>query len=439
MEVIKTYGNIIKKYAPEHPLAAFRMIKAGLALERFRTKHLADKNLPGAYRYLNTYAVNEVLAALKHPEQSVWANIFAPVELLQCFGVHSLSIECLSSFLSGFTIENYFLDYAENEGIAPTLCSYHKNFIGAIDSGVIPPAAFAVTTSTICDGNINTFRHLSDKHHVPAFLIDVPDSYSAEAEQYVVEQLHELIKALEDTFHRSLDMAELSHALERENESKASYERFLKQIRSKAYPGTLTLQMYMLFATHLNIGTPEILHFFRQMEKEASAAPEFQGKNILWVHLLPYYQATLKQYFNVTDDYQIQAIEMNLDYRKPLDPAHPLEALAQKMINNIYTGSYERKAEMVKELALDLNPDGVINFCHWGCKQSSGGVMLLKEKMQEIDMPFLILDGDGIDRRNSHDGQIKTRFEAFLEVMNQHTAQNTGKGSTDAQKGGHPC
>ena len=30
---------------------------------------------------------------------------------------------------------------------------------------------------------------------------------------------------------------------------------------------------------------------------------------------------------------------------------------------------------------------------------------------------MLILDGDGIDRRNSHDGQIKTRLEAFLEML----------------------
>ncbi len=121
MEVIRTYGNIIKKYAPDHPLAAFRMIKAGLALEQFRSKHLADKRMPGAYQYLNTYAVGEVLAALKHPETSVWANIFAPVELLQCFGLHSLSIECLSSFLSGFTIEDYFLDYALHPPCAPTI------------------------------------------------------------------------------------------------------------------------------------------------------------------------------------------------------------------------------------------------------------------------------------------------------------------------------
>lgn len=445
MEAIKTYGNIIKKYAPEHPLAAFRMIKTGLALEHFRSVHLADKKIPAAYRYLNTYAVDEVRAALRNPKQSVWANIFAPVEILQCFGVHVLSIECLSSFLSGFTIENYFLDYAENEGIAPTLCSYHKNFIGAIDSGIIPPAAFAVTTSTICDGNINTFRHLSEKHHVPAFLIDVPDGYSEEAEQYVTKQLSELIQALQDTFHQKLDRNKLSQILERENESKACYERFLKQMRTKAYPSTLTLQMYMLFASHMNIGTPEILRFYKQLEAEVNDAPEFHGKNILWVHLLPYYQETLKSYFNVTKDYQIQAIEMNLDYRTPLDPAHPLESLARKMINNIYTGSYERKAALVKELALELNPDGVINFCHWGCKQSSGGVMILKEKLQEINKPLLILDGDGMDRRNSHDGQIKTRFEAFLEVMEQHACasadslQTCTDGSLACADGSQTC
>ncbi len=32
---------------------------------------------------------------------------------------------------------------------------------------------------------------------------------------------------------------------------------------------------------------------------------------------------------------------------------------------------------------------------------------------------MLILDGDGIDRRNSHDGQIRTRLEAFLEMLDE--------------------
>lgn len=43
--------------------------------------------------------------------------------------------------------------------------------------------------------------------------------------------------------------------------------------------------------------------------------------------------------------------------------------------------------------------------------------MLLKEEMRKRGVPMLILDGDAMDRRNSHDGQIKTRLEAFLELL----------------------
>ena len=82
-----------------------------------------------------------------------------------------------------------------------------------------------------------------------------------------------------------------------------------------------------------------------------------------------------------------------------------------------FNGSYSFKAENIEKLADKLQPDAVIHFCHWGCKQASGGSVLLKERMQEKNIPMLILDGDGVDKRNSHDGQIKTRLEAFLEMI----------------------
>lgn len=417
MPAAKTYGNIIKKIAPEHKTAAFRMIKAGLHLEKFRTGHFLDKKIPDAYQYLNNYAIGNVLEALQRPEQTAWVNIFTPVEILQCFDLYCLSAEALSSYLSGFYIEDSLIDHAESEGIASTLCSYHKTFIGAIDSGIIPPAAFATTTSMICDGNVNTFRHLSQKHHVPCYMLDIPNDYSPDALHYVVDQLEEMIQMLEQQFGKKMDFQRLSEILERENLSKEYYHKFLLETSHKDYPSTLTLQMFMLFATHLIIGTPEMLRFFQQLYEEAKAAPEFHGKKILWVHLYPYYQETLQQYFNLKDDYQLITTEMNLDYMEPLDTTRPLEALAKKMLCNVYNGSYDRKARMVSDLATELHADGVINFCHWGCKQSSGGVMLLKDEIKKTGIPFLSLDGDGMDRRNSHDGQIKTRLEAFLELL----------------------
>lgn len=417
MDLIKTYGNIIKKTAPTNPDRAFKMIKAGLYYERFRTGHLMDKRIPKAYQYWNHFAIDNVLQALKHPEKTAWVNIFSPVELLQCFDLYCLSAEAMSSYLSGFKIEDSLIDFAEREGIAPTLCSYHKTFLGAIDSGLIPPAAFATTTSMICDGNVNTFRHLSDKHHVPCYMLDIPNEYNQDALYYVTTQLHELVAMLEDLFHKKLDPDQLRRILIRENQSKELYLKFLKESRYKDFPSTLTLQMFILFATHLTIGAPEVLKFFQMLYDEMLQAPDYEGTKIFWVHLFPYYQETLQKYFNLNDSYQLIATEMNLDYMEPLDPDHPMEALATKMLKNIYNGPYQRKVDEVARYAREFGADGVINFCHWGCKQSSGGVMLLKEKMQELNMPFLNLDGDGMDRRNSHDGQIKTRLEAFLELL----------------------
>ena len=319
--------------------------------------------------------------------------------------------------MSGFKIEDYLIDYAQNEGIASTLCSYHKNFIGGVDSGVLPKAAMSVTTSMICDGNINTFRHMEQKHQVESYVLDIPNTYSPEAERYVVGQLQELIELLETKTGQKLDMNELKAAIQRENESKEYYKTFLKEQKHRYYPNTMTLDLYMLFASHLNIGTRETLDFFKCLAEDVKTYPEFNGKGILWVHLMPYYQETLQQYMNYQEKYYIQACDLNLDYMEPLDAAHPLEALAKKMILNIYNGPYERKVEMIRHLVKEFQSDAVIHFCHWGCKQSSGGVMLLKEAMREENVPMLILDGDALDRRNSHDGQIKTRLQAFLELI----------------------
>lgn len=417
MDLIKTYGNIIKKTAASNADRAFKMIKLGLYYERFRTAHLLDKRIPKAYQYWNNFAIDNVLQALKHPEKTAWVNIFSPVELLQCFDLYCLSAEAMSSYLSGFKIEDSLIDFAEREGITPTLCSYHKTFLGAIDSGLIPKAAFATTTSMICDGNVNTFRHLSEKHKVPCYMLDIPNEYNTDALYYVTTQLHEMVAMLEDLFHKKLDEQQLRQILVRENQSKELYLKFLKESSHKDYPSTLTLQMFILFATHLTIGAPEVLKFFQQLYDEVQTAPEFDGTKVFWVHLFPYYQETLQKYFNLSEEYQLIATEMNLDYMEPLDVDHPMEALATKMLKNIYNGPYQRKVDTVAEYVKEFEADGVINFCHWGCKQSAGGVMLLKEKMQEMDVPFLNLDGDGMDRRNSHDGQIKTRLEAFLELL----------------------
>ena len=276
---------------------------------------------------------------------------------------------------------------------------------------------YAVTTSLSCDGNLNTFRYLEKKKGVPFTFLDVPYRDDEASISYLADQLRELAERLSDAFGVRFHEEALGETLRIENETRKELLRFFELQSRYYYPGELISQLYLMMGTHLLIGTQEFLDLVRFLIEDIQTYPKFEGKKILWVHLLPFYQETLQKYFNGSRKYQIMAGDIVIDYMEDLDVSRPFEALAKKIIRNLYNGSYSRKAEMVGHLADKVNPDAVIHFCHWGCKQASGGSLILKEKMKEKGIPMLILDGDGIDKRNSHDGQIKTRLEAFLELL----------------------
>ncbi|WP_070088394.1 2-hydroxyacyl-CoA dehydratase subunit D [Merdimonas faecis] len=425
MWVVDKYIDYVKEQTIEDPKKSWGKILLGFQANKLRTKILPKKGLAKGYQKLEAMMMSFVADALSHSESYVWGNIFSPCEITQCFGLRTLSIECLACYLSGYHLEDYFIDYAQNTGIAPTLCSYHKTFVGAIDSDAVPVPQYAVTTSLSCDGNLNTFRYLEKKRGVPFTFLDVPYGDDEASVEYLAGQLEEFTAELERRFGRRFEEDKLKEALRIENETRKELMRFFQLQSEYYYPGELISHLYMMMGMHLLIGTQEFLDLIRYMNEEIKTYPKFEGKKILWVHLLPFYQESLNQCFNGSQDYQIIASDIILDSVEELDPEKPFHSLAKKIIRNMYNGSYFHKAQMVGQLADTLKPDAVIQFCHWGCKQSSGGSVLLKEEMQKKGIPMLILDGDGIDKRNSHDGQIKTRLEAFLEMLDTEKEEET--------------
>lgn len=425
MWVVDKYIDYVKEQTIEDPKKSWGKILLGFQANKLRTKILPKKGLAKGYQKLEAMMMSFVADALSHSESYVWGNIFSPCEITQCFGLRTLSIECLACYLSGYHLEDYFIDYAQNTGIAPTLCSYHKTFVGAIDSDAVPVPQYAVTTSLSCDGNLNTFRYLEKKRGVPFTFLDVPYGDDEASVEYLAGQLEEFTAELERRFGRRFEEDKLKEALRIENETRKELMRFFQLQSEYYYPGELISHLYMMMGMHLLIGTQEFLDLIRYMIEEIKTYPKYEGKKILWVHLLPFYQESLNQCFNRSQDYQIIASDIILDSVEELDPEKPFHSLAKKIIRNMYNGSYFHKAQMVGQLADTLKPDAVIQFCHWGCKQSSGGSVLLKEEMQKKGIPMLILDGDGIDKRNSHDGQIKTRLEAFLEMLDTEKEEET--------------
>ena len=93
--------------------------------------------------------------------------------------------------------------------------------------------------------------------------------------------------------------------------------------------------------------------------------------------------------------------------------------MARRLLCNTFNGPMNRRADKIVEMAKKLHANGVVFFCHWGCKNTIGGVGLVRDRLEREGIPMLALDGDGCDRRNINDGQMLTRFEAFLELLEE--------------------
>ncbi|MDR1797304.1 MAG: 2-hydroxyacyl-CoA dehydratase family protein [Clostridiales Family XIII bacterium] len=429
MGLVERYGKYIgKQVAAGKPGFAARLIRLGLAYERARLRCRPDRRMPAALVQLNRLAVRSVADALANPSRCVWVNLFAPVEILQAFGLLPLSIECFSSFMGGFHLESRFLADAEKESYSDTLCAYHKNFLGAAADGVLAPPLASLTTTLACDCNVNTFRALGERYGTAPLVIDVPYEYSKQAEAYVERQLEDAVRALEILSGKTFDPAALSRVLESENRAREMHEEALFLSASRDFPSTLTLQMFKLFATHILCGSAQVEAYYAELLRGLRAAPETDALRILWIHLQPFHQAALQKYFNYNSAVRLVASDFDADYADGrLDAGRPFAALARKMILNIYNGPYERKAKTALALAEKLSPDGVIHFNHWGCKQSAGGAGEMKRAMGARGIPVLILDGDGLDRANSPDGQIRTRTDAFFEMLQARKALGSSR------------
>lgn len=424
MDAIKIYSDMIKNRI-DKPEKFRKMLKMGYNLEYLRLKLVGEKDLPKSLNYLSELCMKFTLDPLKEPNKTAFINVFTPGEFLHAFDLHPQLIEAFSSYISGTRCEDALIDVAESNGISDSLCSYHKTFIGGAISKVLEKPRFAITTSTACDGNINTFRLAASLYDIDTFVIDVPYEYSEEAVTYVEGQLHDMVKFMEEHLGEKLNHEKLKEIVKRENESLRCYKEYLKLLGEKYFPNSLTIEMFKVFVTHPFIGREDTLKFYQMLLEDIKAYPYKEPKKkVVWVHLLPFYSQSLRDYLDKNEDYQLLMSDMNADNLDYIDEEDIYKSIAKKLILNTYNGPYERRGNNILKLAKELKADGVINFCHWGCKQSSGGSLILKDILSKNNIPMLSIDGDAVDRRNSQEGQNKTRLEAFFEMLD---AKDGGK------------
>lgn len=420
-DIVHRFGSYIDKKVPKHPIASRRLLVAGFKAYGLRLDHRPDPRLPESRQYAASLMNDIVTDVLTHSGQAALTSIFMPCEMLHVMGIRPLCAELYSSFINGAHAEKVFVETAENEGISETFCSYHKILLGSAWSGVLPRPAVIVNTSLICDANNLTFRALSDHYGIPQFYLDVPSYGGEDSVDYVADQLRELRTFLEDQTNRRFSEEKLKETAARSARTIRNLID-IKPLRRERWLGTdIASELYETYMTHIGLGMRGSEKYSRLLKRDFEAAPpaEDLGTRVVWIHTIPNWQKPVRDTFNCNDGSQIIGCDLNWDSLIPMDPEHPYESMARRLTESAFNGTGERRIENAVGTAKELNADGAVIFCHWGCKQTMGLSAQFKQAFEAEGIPALILNGDGCDESNSSDGQVGTRLSAFMEMLKE--------------------
>lgn len=416
-DVITKFGQYVDKQMQTKPVAARKELIIGYKAFNLKLKYATDKNLSPARQYLAKVCMDKHISSFQSAENSALISIFLPCEILQAFGMETLFAEGFSGYITGAYAEKGFIEAAEAAGIAETYCSYHKIIMGAAFTGVLPKPKFIINTSVACDANNLTFRALAQYYNIPQFYIDIPSEQSEESIQYVASQLRDMVKFIEEQTGKTLDENILKEAVARSRDSLKNFEEAFKLKNNTFLPNDITSEMYEVFLTHPLLGSEETLKYSQMLLEDLRNAEPKKGIRLLWMHTIPYFQEPLKDRLNFNDKCQIIACDMNFENIVKTDPDKPYESMARRVVMSRFNGASENRIDKAVEMAKQMEVDGVIYFCHWGCKQTMGASVNVKKRLEEEGFPTLVLNGDGCDRSNTSDGQVLTRLDAFIEML----------------------
>lgn len=420
MNIIEKFGAMVGDAALKDPEKARRLLLTGYRLQEQRLRFFPDKEIPSSGQYAALVVMKNMIQALAKPDNAAMVSIFVPGELVTAAGLTPYSVEAISCFLAGTKCEQAFLRKTLEEGFPETMCSYHRVFLGAALMKILPKPRCMIYTNLACDGNMMTFPYLKQTCDRPGFYIDVPYEKNRESVLYVADQLRKLKSFLEDVTGRKISEEAVRQSVLNSKKAAENYRKQLELRKDHDPVTSLTYELYAIFMCHLLAGSETAVRYTKLLLEDVKKAPKGEGLHILWMHIMPFLQEPVKEVFNYSKTVHLSACDFVADGFRQMQSDDPYEAMAEKMVYCIYNGNVSQRIELAKELAKITNADGGILFAHWGCKGTIGASGLIKNSLEKAELLTMVLDGDGCNPANTSDGQVSTRLQAFLEMLEEN-------------------
>lgn len=368
--------------------------------------------------------------------------------IFRCLGIHEVYPELTALQLGIRKKALPFIQFAEQMGYSTDVCGYVKADIGNFFSGNIssagtklPKPALLLSVFSGCNVYIKWWEQLAAFTGAPLYVIDAPfvregEEPSADDINYVVRQLKEAIALMEKISGKKLDESELRERLVLTREMEKTWFEIKDLVRNVPTPYDAFFDGVTLMGPLVSFrGTQEGVDFFHavlakmQERVRAGVGPLSEERFRVVIEGTPPYPY-YKAFRELFTKWGAVAVGATYTTCQPLDflhdPDRPLESMAEYPLRMFTNRGLTQRYEMLRQYATENMADGLIIHSVKSCRLFSVGHGDMRRYFSsELGMPTLMLESDVVDPRYYAEAQLKTRVDAFFEVL-EHKKQISG-------------
>ena len=315
------------------------------------------------------------------------------------------------------------LDSADAMLPSRDMCTFLRAALGGATMELFPPPHVVACTSHLCEGAPKIARIAADIFGVEYLFMDVPPAFSEDAIQYVAKQLRCFADRLSGLSGLAMDFDGLRNAIELSNQARSRLRDVYEMRKHVPSPATgsqfIGLGLIYPWGTRDGVDIAESLRdeMAHRMVHNAPPVAEGEKYRILWIHLRPVFETDIMAHLEQELGAVIVSDLIGEPWWPELDSSDPFRALAIKVLSNPELQPVAKRIERILRLGREYNVDGIVHFLQWGCRWNYGQSRIFKDVLNREGLPFLGLDGDAVDKKASPHGQILTRLEGFVEVL----------------------
>jgi benzoyl-CoA reductase/2-hydroxyglutaryl-CoA dehydratase subunit BcrC/BadD/HgdB len=300
---------------------------------------------------------------------------------------------------------------------------------GAYGLGVLPKPDFVLWSSLQCDNTAKSGELLMEMNRCPGFFLDHPFESNEMEQGYLVDELKSMVIFLEEQCGHKMDWDKLAEAVA-VSDKQIELSREITRLRQSVPTPFAPKRFFELLMNHyLFPGQPQAIEYLETLKNEMQQAVRedkgvVQPERFRLMSLLVPPLYSLKFLGQIPQEFgAVSVVEplFNLWADGYLDPSRPLERIAKKISMFpemcMYGQMGKRITQTVVESARNYKVNGAICYAHIGCRQAGGIIKVLKDILNEVNVPVLTIDCDILDSTVASEEEIRSKIEQFIELL----------------------